>query len=68
MNEQAQVIRVKAKDLREGDQIVYNDSQYTDYIDDVQFTRDGDVKVIVGFDGSGVLFYEQQEFVWITRG
>ena len=67
MQAQTNAIRIKAMNVQEGDQLVYKDSAYTDYVDSVEFTRDGDVKVIVGFDGAGVLFFEQQEIVWIIR-
>ena len=60
-------VHVRAKHLKEGDRIVYKGvfSDFTMYVDDVQFTRDGEVKVSIGIGGTGTEWYEMDELVHV---
>lgn len=62
--------QVKAKNLKEGDRLVFKASvpglrEFTIYVDDVEYTRDGQVKVNVGFGGTGTEWYEMDDIVTI---
>lgn len=61
--------QIKAKDLKEGDRLVFKAGlglrEFTIYVDDVDYTRDGQVKVYVGFGGTGTEWYEMDDIVTI---
>lgn len=61
--------QIKAKDLKEGDHLVFNvgplPREFTIYVDGVEYTRDGQVKVYVGFGGTGTEWYEMDDIVTI---
>ena len=56
---------LKAKYLEPGMTLVYSQYDYELYIDDVQFTRDGEVKVSLGVDGSGTSFFDMNEVLTV---
>ena len=61
--------QVKARNLKEGDLLVFKAGrelrEFTLYVDDVEYTRDGRVKVYVGFDGTGTKWYGMNDIVTI---
>jgi hypothetical protein len=59
------IIRIKAKQARPGMILCFNNPTFDIVIDDVNFLRDGDVRLSVGHDGTGAEFYEPEEFIWV---
>jgi hypothetical protein len=55
--------QIKAKDLREGDTIVYSHS--TSYVDEVEWTRDDEILVRTGIGGTGTDWFYPYEIVHI---
>ena len=58
-------ITVRARDLREGDVLSYANPRWNLVIDDVSWTRDGEIKVRLGVDGTGTEWYEADQLVQI---
>ena len=58
-------ITVRARDLREGDVLSYANPRWNLMIDDVSWTRDGEIKVSLGVDGTGTEWYEADQLVQI---
>lgn len=58
-------ITVPAYDLREGDVLSYENSRWNMRIDSVERTRDGDVLVRVGEDGTGTEWFSVSDRVQI---
>lgn len=58
-------ITVKAKHLRKGDMIVYSNSVFDSRVYSVETTRDGDILVRVGDDGTGTEFYKPNDLLRI---
>lgn len=58
-------VNIKAKHLREGDVLCYAHTGYTLTVDEVEFTRDGEVLIRVGEGGTGTEFYDMNDNVQI---
>ena len=58
-------IIVRARDLREGDVLSYANSRWNLRIDSVETTRDGQILVRVGADGTGTEWYEADDRIQI---
>ena len=57
--------RIKAKHIQPG---MYVRLERVYYVDDVEFTRDGEVKLVLGFDGTGAMWFEADEILFISNG
>ncbi len=57
-------VQIRAKNLKEGDRLVFTGG-VTLYVDDVTYTRDGEVKVSVGIGGTGTEWYEMDDIVHV---
>jgi preprotein translocase subunit YajC len=57
-------VQIRAKNLKEGDRLVFTGG-HTLYVDDVTYTRDGEVKVTVGQGGTGTEWFEMEDLVRI---
>lgn len=59
------VTRIKARNARKGMILCFTDSRFNIIIDDVDFLRDGDVKLSVGDQGTGTEFRDPEEYIWV---
>lgn len=58
-------IQVRARELREGDVLSYANPRWNMRIDSVEWTRDGDILLRVGTDGTGSEWYGADDLVQI---
>lgn len=58
-------IIVRARDLRAGDVLSYANPRWNIRIDDVTWTRDGQIRVSIGVDGTGTEWYEADDLIQI---
>ena len=56
---------IKAKHIQPGMVICYKNSRYDTVVDEVEWTRDGEVLVRTGVDGTGSEWFQPEEIVWI---
>ena len=59
------LIKIKAKNAKAGMILHFFVPEMDIVIDDVDFTRDGEVKLSIGHGGTGTEFYEREDFIWI---
>lgn len=58
-------ITVPARDLREGDVLSYANPRWNTRIDAVEWTRDGEILLRVGAEGTGTEWYDANDPVQI---
>ena len=57
--------RIQAQHLQSNDIIAFYNPLSTTIVDEVEWTRDGQIKVSIGYDGTGTMWFDPEEFVWI---
>lgn len=59
------ITKIKAKNAKEGMILHFFNPEMDIIIDDVDFCRDGDVKLSIGHGGTGTEFYDPEEYIWV---
>lgn len=59
------ITRIKANQAKPGMILCFSNPTFDIIIDDVDFCRDGDVKLSVGHGGTGTEFYQPEDFIWV---
>jgi len=57
--------QIKAKHIQAG---MWVRLERVYYVDDVEVTRDGEVMLRLGMDGTGTMFFESDEILFVSRG
>ncbi len=57
--------RIQAQHIQPNDVLAFSNPTSTIFVDDVEWTRDGQIKVSIGYDGTGTMWFDPEEFVWI---
>lgn len=60
------IITTLASQLEEGDTIIYKNERYNTTVEEVSFTRDGEVRVSCN-NGTSIEFYKPNELVTVNR-
>jgi hypothetical protein len=64
MQEVQMIYKFKAEDLHKGLYVVMGSFSY--YVDDVSYTRDGEIKVSIGHSGTGTLWLDPHEIIHVS--
>lgn len=57
--------RISILDIKIDDTLVFTGPSSHFVVYDAEETHDGQIKVSIGYDGTGTMWFDPEEFVWI---